>query len=451
MAGVSIPQQFLSAIQNQLSESQVNELVQSFATNAPISIRKNPFKSAIHIEDTTSIPWCSTGYYLNERPSFTLDPSFHAGAYYVQEASSMFLEQAVTRSVDLNKSIRALDLCAAPGGKSTHILSLLNHESLLISNEVIRTRANILAENTLKWGNSNCIVTNSDPQHFQKLTGYFDLIVVDAPCSGEGLFRKEPEAMQEWSPANVELCSQRQKRILSDIFPALKQNGILIYSTCTYNRLENEENLKWLQNNQDIEFVSIPVDSNWGITEVNEDGIIGYRFYPHRVQGEGFFISVIRKLSSEKEIEFRSKEKPRPDKALDPIKSWIKNPDSFSHLQRPEGVRIFPKTYQSDIETISKLLYTIQAGTLVGTLKYDKFIPDHALALSHALDHSKIPCVSLNLEQALQYLRKETLNIPDSPLGYSLITYNNLGLGWINGLGNRINNLYPTHWRVRMK
>jgi 16S rRNA C967 or C1407 C5-methylase (RsmB/RsmF family)/NOL1/NOP2/fmu family ribosome biogenesis protein len=451
LAEVNIPAPFYEAIQNQLGEVQAKDFVSSLSRISPVSIRQNPFKPFEKPEKAGTIPWCSNGYYLTERPSFTLDPAFHAGAYYVQEASSMFLEQALLHALDLRQPVRALDLCAAPGGKSTHLLSLLSPESLLVSNDVIRSRANILAENILKWGSANAIVTSNDPQSFSEVTGYFDLIVADAPCSGEGLFRKEPEAMQEWSPANVELCSQRQQRILSDVFPALKQNGILVYSTCTYNRKENEENLKWLVANQPIEFIRIPLNPDWGIEEVNEDGILGYRFYPHRVKGEGFFLSVMRKLGSENETIFRSKEKIKPLKEVEKIGNWLQTPDAFHFFPRPEGIRIIPHRYAADLEGLAKQLYIIQAGTLLGSFKHEKFIPDHALGLTNHLNKNHLSTIPVELTDALQFLRKETLVLPDAPLGYSLLTYGGLGIGWINGLGNRVNNLYPTHWRIRMK
>jgi 16S rRNA C967 or C1407 C5-methylase (RsmB/RsmF family)/NOL1/NOP2/fmu family ribosome biogenesis protein len=448
---VNLPEQFINTIQNTLGEAQEKEFVQSLSSNSPVSLRRNPFKASKNKEIDSSIPWCSDGYYLSQRPSFTLDPAFHGGSYYVQEASSMFLEQAVRHSIDLQSPIRALDLCAAPGGKSTHLLSLLNSESLLVSNEVIRSRANILAENILKWGNANAVVTSNDPETFSSLTGYFDLIVMDAPCSGEGLFRKDPEAMNEWSVENVELCSQRQRRILSDVFPALKQNGILIYSTCTYNRKENEENLKWLVSNHEVEFVPIPINPAWGVQKVNEDGIMGYRFFPHRVQGEGFFLSVIRKLESEKETTFRHKEKTKPLKEAEKIKDWILNPDGFHFFQRPEGIRIIPKAHSIDLERLATELYIVQAGTLLGSFKHDKFIPDHALALSNHLNRDSVSSISVSRDEALLYLRKENLSLPNAPRGFSVLTYEGLGIGWINGLGNRINNLYPTNWRIRMK
>src|ERR1044071_5586576 len=200
------------------------------------------------------IPWTEYGHYLSQRPSFTFDPLFHAGCYYVQEASSMFLEQALKQTIDLSKPLRVLDLCAAPGGKSTHILSLISKDSLLVSNEVIRSRAKILKDNIVKWGYSNVVVTNNDPKDFQRLENHFDVIVVDAPCSGSGLFRREPEAIEEWSINNVQLCCQRQQRILADIIPALKGGGILIYSTCSYSPQEDEQIVQWMRNEFPLDY-----------------------------------------------------------------------------------------------------------------------------------------------------------------------------------------------------
>ena len=216
------------------------------------SVRLNPDKilnipSSILKLQLARVLWSSNGFYLKERPSFTLDPLFHAGAYYVQEASSMFLEEVLKQSVDLSKPLRVLDLCAAPGGKSTLIQSVISKDSLLVSNEVIKTRVNILSENITKWGGANVIVTNNDPSDFKRLPGYFDVIVVDAPCSGSGLFRKDPNAINEWSENNVALCAQRQQRILADILPSLKEGGVLIYSTCSYSQVEDEDISNWLQ------------------------------------------------------------------------------------------------------------------------------------------------------------------------------------------------------------
>ncbi len=242
------------------------------------------------------VKWTEAGYYLQERPSFTLDPLFHAGAYYVQEASSMFLEQALKQTVDLSKSIKVLDLCAAPGGKSTLIQSLISKESLLVSNEVIKARVNILAENISKWGAANVIVTNNDPQHFQRLENYFDVIVVDAPCSGSGLFRKDANAIDEWSENNVALCSRRQQRILADIMASIKDGGVLIYSTCSYNKEEDEQISDWIMEEFKVQSLKFKVEEAWNIIETVSEKYkaSGYRFYPDKVKGEGFFIAAFK-------------------------------------------------------------------------------------------------------------------------------------------------------------
>jgi 16S rRNA C967 or C1407 C5-methylase (RsmB/RsmF family) len=243
---------------------------------APVSIRINPRKGS-RFSSLETVPWSGLGRYLPQRPVFTLDPLFHGGAYYVQEASSMFLEQVLSQVADLRMPLRILDLSAAPGGKSTHVLSLISDESLLVSNEVIRSRASVLAENIQKWGYANCLVTNNDPADFAALPGFFDVIIVDAPCSGEGLFRKDKISMTEWSQDNVAICASRQKRILHDIWPSLKENGVLIYSTCTYSESENETNLLEFSRACKCDFIRVSTDPSWNITEVKNEKAIAYR------------------------------------------------------------------------------------------------------------------------------------------------------------------------------
>jgi len=446
-----LPKDFTDELSSLLPEDELEYFYSSLDLNPSLSIRVNPSKN-IGLAPHLPVPWCSTGSYLKERPSFTLDPLFHAGAYYVQEASSMFLEQAVRHAVDISQPLKVLDLCAAPGGKSTHLLSLLSSQSLLVSNEVIHSRANILCENIQKWGHPNVVVTQSDPKSFNHLKGFFDLIVLDAPCSGEGLFRKEPESLTEWSSANVELCSQRQKRILADVFPSLKENGILIYCTCTYNRKENEENLRWLSNEFEIEFVSVPIQKEWRVQEVSENGICGYRFFPHKVQGEGFFLSVIRKHEKEQGIKMKRQEIDKvSNKILDRIKPWIKNSLNYNFISRNENIVLIPESFSEEIIWLGGQLHMLQAGITMGSLKHEKIIPAHALALSTVLDSGNTQLIELSNTEALQYFRKETFELPRLKMGYSLATFSGLGLGWINGLGHRFNNLYPTNWRIRMK
>ena len=446
---IEFPPAFVKRMERSL-QNEWSSFIDAFSKEATTSIRINTKKKKIILPN--AVPWANSGYYLDKRPSFTLDPTFHAGAYYVQEASSMLLEQAVKQSVNLHESIRALDLCASPGGKSTHIVSLLNDDSLLISNEVIRTRASVLSENIQKWGYGNVIVTNNDPSDFEKLTGYFDLIVVDAPCSGEGLFRKDPNSMRQWSEENVLLCSQRQQRIMADIWPSLKENGILIYSTCTYNEAENENNLEWLSNNNQVEFISLKLNSDWGIEEVKKAKAIGYRCLPHKVKGEGFFISVIRKKEAVQSVSIKSKNSFQlaSKKIKDTLIDW-QLPHDYNLVMLDDLIVSLPGQYITEIDFISRSLKTVLKGTAIATQKHDKFIPEHSLALSVHLNASHFKTIELTLEEAILYLKKETLMIREGERGFSLVTYQHIPLGWVNLLGNRINNLYPSGWRILMR
>lgn len=443
-----LPKEFEESLQNTLGNS-FPDFINSLQNPPPVSIRINPLKNKSEI--TNPVNWSVFGQYLDARPVFTLDPAFHAGAYYVQEASSMFIEQALKQTVDLSQKLRVLDISAAPGGKSTHLLSLLNPESLLVSNEVIRSRATILAENIQKWGYSNVIVTHNDPADFTKLSGFFDVILVDAPCSGEGLFRKDPEAIQEWSPENVDLCSRRQRRILADVWPALKENGVLIYSTCTYNKLENEENINWLRAGHEVESVKLNINPEWGIEAIEEKNIHGYRFYPHNVQGEGFFLAAVRKTNPQQEPHFKIRKglSSPPKKVLEQLVSWttLNAPTFFTWN---DVVYAVPKTIAKETEILLDQLKFVQAGTALATMKHDKLIPEHAAALAINLNKDNFLQLEVSGQDALRYLRKEPIEINGAKKGYTLITYKGLPLGWANVLDTRMNNLYPKEWRIRM-
>jgi len=420
-------------------------------TASPVSIRLNP-KKEFQVLPGDPVPWTDFGRYLEKRPIFTFDPAFHAGAYYVQEASSMFLEQAIRQTVDLSAALKVLDLSAAPGGKSTHVLSLINDQSLLVSNEVIRSRASILSENIQKWGYPNCLVTNNDPADFSNLEGFFDLIIVDAPCSGEGLFRKDPSAMKEWSEDNVKKCALRQRRILHDVWPSLKKDGVLIYSTCTYNEMENENNLRDFSTELGCEFPELVTDPSWKITQIKQDRVTGYRFYPHEVKGEGFFLSVMKKTDSPDKVTFNKKTRlnEAEKKSADKIRNCVHEPARFNFFQHQDLIFFLPKSCVADVDFLLQHLRFVYTGTNAGTLKHDKLVPEHALALSTVLDRTVFNKRELDIDVALQYLRKETITLPDAERGYCLITFNSLPLGWVNILENRVNNMYPADWRIRM-
>jgi 16S rRNA C967 or C1407 C5-methylase (RsmB/RsmF family)/NOL1/NOP2/fmu family ribosome biogenesis protein len=421
------------------------------AGGAPTSIRINPAKPpAILPSNATPVPWSSFGFYLDTRPSFTLDPLFHAGTYYVQEASSMFLEQALRQTLDLAQPLRVLDCCAAPGGKSTLIQSLLSPASLLVSNEVIRGRVSILQENMVKWGAANAIVTNNDPRDFQRLENYFDCIVVDAPCSGSGLFRREPEAVAEWSAGNVQLCWQRQQRILADCWPALRQGGILIYSTCSYSREEDEDVLDWMMTEFDATSCRLQVSPEWNIVETTgKKGGYGYRFYPNRLKGEGFFVAAIRKNDGAGFVLPRRLSQPeRPGKKEQEILSkWIRDSQPLAFFTHQEQVHALPESRLADLAILQSTCYLKTAGITLGQLAAKDLIPHHHLAMS-GLPSPDIATLSLTREQALQYLRKDEFHPGTGGQGWVLVQHEQRNLGWIKLLPQRANNYYPKEWRI---
>ena len=307
---VNLPADFVAETRRIMGDERYNRFVGAFDEEAPTSIRVNPrIVGDGCFDGEKQVPWCSEGYYLNDRPQFTFDPLLHAGCYYVQEASSMFVTH-VLRTVDSNHTSQfALDLCAAPGGKSTALRSVLPDDCVLISNEPMGNRAQILLENVTKWGGPNHIVTNNYPRDFRKAKLKFDLILCDVPCSGEGMFRKDPNAISEWSAQNVEKCWQLQREIVADAWECLNPGGLLIYSTCTYNTKENEENIRWILDTYDAQVLDIPVDPSWNITGSLLEGFNEpvYRFIPGITRGEGLFVCALRKAGSLEPKPFNAK------------------------------------------------------------------------------------------------------------------------------------------------
>ncbi|MDD3078167.1 MAG: rRNA cytosine-C5-methyltransferase [Paludibacter sp.] len=441
---MNLPDKFVESV-SLLLKDELEPFLDAVSQPAMVSIRVNN-KTELHPSED-KVAWCDKGYYLNERPLFTADPLFHAGAYYVQEASSMFLCQVVKQY--LEKAETVLDLCAAPGGKSTLLLQTLSEDCLLVSNEIIRNRAYILAENIVKWGNPNVLVTNNKAADFGGIRNFFDAIVVDAPCSGEGMFRKDVGAVDEWSPENVEMCAFRQIDIISDVWNALKPGGILVYSTCTYNRKENEDNVEKICSELGGEFLKVDFQPESGILETN----FGYRFFPHRTKGEGFFLSVVRK--SDKDSTIKQDKLPEQKKGikfvksielpfmLDPSKKWI-------FVNDANFIRAYDESKFDKFIFLIKQLKCIESSLLVAELKGKDLVPSAQLALSKSFRPNPEICVELDKQQAIAFLKKEAIYLPDSPRGYLLVTYRNVALGWVKNLGNRSNNLYPNNWRIRM-
>lgn len=444
-----LPAEFLNRIKTQFP-ADFEAFVQSINQDAAVSLRINPRKFNIP-ENQKRIPWSETGIFLNQRPSFTLDPVFHSGAYYVQEASSMFVEQAF-RQIEHRNSRIVLDLCASPGGKSTHLLSLLNPDDLLVSNEVIRSRVPVLDENIRKWGHQNVVICNNDPADFSKMEGFFDVILVDAPCSGEGLFRRDASAIQQWSVDNTRLCATRQRRILADIWPSLKNGGYLIYSTCTFNPEENEENLKWLAENSSVESIRIPVPENWGIDELEANGLFGYRFLPHKVKGEGFFLTLIRKKDGASSYPFHRKTKAKFDKMpkqFAGIRDWLTTTNS-DFFVKSEFIIAFPENQVPALNVISEQLRTISFGLPVAQFKKNDLLPEHTFALSVDRNPVIFESIELGLRDALLFQKKDEIRIDSSTKGWLLIQFQGVPLGFVKNLGNRANNYFPKEWRIRM-
>lgn len=504
---MNLPASFIDYTRSLLGDEEYDKLAAALQQETPVSIRLNNEKWRFNKEQSeignekcpaiaeqtdsahasfsishsslNKVPWASGGFYLDERLTFTFDPLFHAGCYYVQEASSMFVEQVLRQYV--TEPVVMLDLCAAPGGKSTHARSVLPEGSLLVANEVIRNRSQILAENLTKWGHPDVVVTNNDPADFSSLPSFFDVILTDVPCSGEGMFRKDPVAVEEWSPENVAICWQRQRRIIADIWPSLKPGGILIYSTCTYNTKEDEENVRWIQQEFGAEPLALEVRKDWNITgnllrdesdssENSTQEAPVYHFFPHKTKGEGFFLAALCKPETGEDIApafsfAKGKTTKKKDKKggatpslvtkehLNIAKSWLNEEESAGYLLSTEGttIQIFPQQYADELAAMKQSLKIVSVGVGVGEVKGKDLIPGHALAMSSALlRRAAFATEEVTYEQAIAYLRKEAITLSaTASRGYVLLTYRNIPLGFVKNIGNRANNLYPQEWRIR--
>lgn len=437
-----LPDTFLERMNGRL-KGDFGQFVNAYESDPVLSIRLNPKKKTDAFDKLEMIPWNENGRYLVNKKQFITDPLWHAGAYYVQEASSMVLNEIYNQLFNKqSKPMRGLDLCAAPGGKSTMLQSFLDDTSILVANEVIKSRALILKENHIRLGISeNLLITQNDPKDFSQFEELFDFIQVDAPCSGEGMFRKDITALNEWSESNCNLCAERQKRILANIFPALSKDGFMIYSTCTFNPNENEALIDWVCNEFSLESIKLNFKPEYQISEVNYNGVYGYYFYPHKVRGEGLFVSVLKKnsgfgLSSLKRIK---EEKSVEISGLTVAENCIFE-NQILRIERPE--------LRSLKYEIKNRLNVIYSGLEIGELKGENFIPSQALANFHQKLHD-FPTLEVDQKTALEFLRGNDPNIDLTQKGIYLLTFEGFGLGWIKFLGNRSNNYYPKPWRIK--
>ena len=492
---MQLPKEFIEYTSSLFGEERWKNYLASFDESVPVSVRLNPFKTPLQLprggglfdsNETltenpdnekmylkfspsgeieggriTPVPWCRNAYYLSERPNFTLDPLLHAGVYYVQEAGSMFLDEVLKTlsSSPLKGEGRGdtnianvlsptgslptgegggrgrscvLDLCAAPGGKSTLLRAALPDDVVLYSNEPDRRRANILMENIQKQGHPNVIVTNNYAIDYQRTGMTFDLIVCDVPCSGEGMFRKDHDAIGEWSLQNVMKCAALQRSIIEDIWPCLNEGGVMVYSTCTFNLHEDEENVKWICETLGAEIIPIEIKEEWNITGSLLKGWDKpvYRFIPGTTKGEGLFMAVLRKLK------------------IDNGKLKIESPQSESKPKKGKGKKGRDGNFQFSI--FNSQLRVLSDGHPVGIQKGKNIIPAHAEALLINLPKDKYPFAELSKEDALKYLHHEAIVLDaDVPKGFVVVTYQGHPLGFVKNIGNRANNLYPQEWKIR--
>lgn len=380
--------------------------IATIGSPASVSIRLNPFKAPAtpppFLEGAKKVPWCPFGYILEQRPVFTMDPLFHAGAYYVQDSSAMFpghILREMLRRFPKGEPLKVLDLCAAPGGKTTDAAASLREycggNFTLVSNEVMRQRAGILKENVTLWGDPSVIVTSADPKEFAAFPGYFDIIIADVPCSGEGMFRKDERAVKEWSPENVEMCAARQKRILADVWPSLKQGGVLIYSTCTFEECENDGMAEWAAKE-----LGAQIEECGGDFEGVRKTAYGHMLVPGEVPGEGQYCAALVKTS-----------------------------------EAPQGFG-------------GKRIADLRFGS--GAKQGKEGVPDADMVLSLDFDKGLYPLAEVSREDALKFLHRDTIILRDAPKGYLTITYEGLPLGFVKNLGSRCNNLLPIGRRIRM-
>ncbi|MBP3601270.1 MAG: rRNA cytosine-C5-methylase [Alistipes sp.] len=454
-----LPEQFISRMQRELGVAEAEALCAALETEPSTSVRLNPAKMAEQKWGGGRVAWSDYGYLLSERPAFTLDPDFHAGAYYVQEASSQFAGYIVSMAVggaEACKGLRVLDMCAAPGGKSTHYATLVGERGLVVANEINRSRAAVLADNARKWGLGNMVVTCNDSARVADFEEWFDVVAVDAPCSGEGMFRKSDEACEQWSEANVAMCAERQWEILQNAFRSLKPGGVLLYSTCTFNRTEDEDVVGRACEEFGDELLAvddIPIGDDWGVVTGREGVFQTFRFFPHRLTGEGMFMAVARKAGLATSRRRMPKARRKVMEAVDKrtaqeLSRWVKESEQMRFFAAGDTLYGCRKEHYDEVEALAGTLAVIYSGVAMGQVFKGKLKPDGALALYAGVNHDAVACCEVDEQEALKFLRKQDMDAAQFSEGVNMVLYGGRPLGFVKRVGARVNNMYPNSLRI---
>lgn len=447
-----LPKEFVDTLQREIGAEEAERLCAALDGEALTSIRVNPYKAA-EVYDGHSVPWCKWGRYLDERPSFTLDPLLHGGAYYVQEASSQFVAHILSGEALEGK--RVLDMCAAPGGKSTIYSTLVGRRGLVVANDISRSRTLALSDNVQRWGVGNVVVTCGEPRYIGAFEAWFDVVAVDAPCSGEGMFRKMDEARTEWVPSSPEMCAERQREILVEAWRALRPGGILLYSTCTFNHTEDEGVAEWLmaEYGDEIEpLENVATPEEWGIVRSEVGAFQCFHFYPHRAAGEGFFAAVARKRKGAvKRVTPKARKKPFAELSradIGVVSKWVDDASTHAFKMVEDIIYAYDRGVVDDVVALASSLNVVYSGVAMGQIFKGKLKPEHPLALYMGRAKDVVPDVELDIEQALCYLRRQDVAVTPFEEGINIVKYKGIAIGFIKRIGARCNNMYPMEQRI---
>ena len=450
----ALPVAFTERMRRELGAEEAECLFEALDSVSPVAIRLNPAKCGAEgvWRDGEAIAWSRNGYKLKARPSFTLDTAFHAGAYYVQEAASQFLDYIISQEELSGK--RVLDMCAAPGGKTTIYSTAVGETGLVVANEYVRSRANVLADNVRKWGMGNVLVTNNAPEHIAQFEGWFDLVAVDAPCSGEGMFRKEEVAREDWSEEAVKMCATRQLSIVREAWQSLKEGGMFIYSTCTFNRDEDEGVLQALIEELGDVFEasqSVEIDEKWGVVKGEVGAFQTFRFFPHKTDSEGLFVAVARKVepAAQRTPKARKKVMQEVDKvSRKELSRWIEDAEHCTFAMVGDTIYCYSAEQFKAVQALSEGLTAIYSGVAMGQIFKGKLKPDWALSQYVGLERKAVATEEVDESRALDYLRKKDIAVGDMAEGINLLTHNGRALGFVKRVGTRCNNLYPNSLKI---